>query len=160
MAATEIRWSFQVRTQTAARRPSRTPIPRESTSVVPISSKRGRQPRQDQRQHRALVAEGVAEIERQDVLDVERQLNGHRLVEAEPLCAAPGRIRPARRRPRRRARSPRRRAPAAAAGNSAPPRPARRVSPAAGAETRSATAARCPSLTVLPVQPGLPVAVS
>src|SRR6185295_1473586 len=42
--------------------------------------------RQDQRQYRALVAEGIAEIQSQDVLDVERELNGHRLIEAEPLA--------------------------------------------------------------------------
>jgi hypothetical protein len=47
---------------------------------------RGGQARQDQRQYRALVAEGIAEIQCQDVLDVECELNGHRLVEAEPLA--------------------------------------------------------------------------
>ena len=47
---------------------------------------RGGEACQDQRQHRALVAEGVAEIERQDVLDIECQLDGHGLVETEPLA--------------------------------------------------------------------------
>ena len=86
MAATEMTWSFQVRTQMAASSPSSTPTPTDSEQRRAHQQQRRPQPREDQRQHGAGVAEGVAEVEDQDVLDVEAELDEHRLVEAEALA--------------------------------------------------------------------------
>ena len=90
----------------AASRPSRMPRPTESTSVVPISSKRRAQPLEDEigsTGHR--IAERVAEVERQDVLHVERELDGERLGRGRTAGAAARRIRRRRRPLRRQARS-------------------------------------------------------
>ncbi|MGY4367426.1 phage protein D [Bradyrhizobium sp. LB1.3] len=46
---------------------------------------RRRQPLQDQLRHWCLLAEGEAEVERHDALDVDEELLGQRLVEAELL---------------------------------------------------------------------------